>query len=157
MAISPAMAIDRGFRLSRHFVLADLLVDPTFPDLALALEPGAEALENLRRLARMLDALSDRFPPGFDVMSGFRDARLNDACQRVGLPASKDSQHLWGCAADVRPRDRDLDPETIYDWMKLDGGEIGLHEAVYYPLKGFIHVAVDNPAHPTPKRILMRT
>lgn len=151
------MSSVRDLRLSRHFSLGDLLVDATFPELAQQLEPPAPAVANLERLSALLDAISDQFPPGVEVLSGYRDERLNDACRQVGLPASKDSQHLWGCAADVRPKDRDLDPEIMYEWMKARADHIALHEAVFYPLKGFIHVGVDNPDHPTPKRILMRT
>lgn len=147
----------RDLRLSRHFVLGDLLVDATFPELAKQLEPQPVIVDNLKRLAKVLDAIADQFPPGIEVLSGFRDARLNDACRQVGLPASVDSQHLYGCAADIKLKDRDLDPEIVYEWMKSCAEQIHLHEAVYYPLKSFIHVAIDNPDHPTPKRILMRT
>lgn len=151
------MSSVRDLKLSRHFSLGDLLVDATFPDLAQRLAPPDPTVENLRRLSALLDAIAEQFPPGVEVLSGYRDERLNDACRQVGLPASKDSQHLWGCAADVRPRDRELDPEIVYEWMKAKADQILLHEAVFYPLKGFIHVGVDNPEHPTPKRILMRT
>jgi uncharacterized protein YcbK (DUF882 family) len=147
----------RDMRISRHFVLGDLLVDQTFPELAALLEPPQRVVENLKRLTTLLDSIADQFPPGLEVLSGFRDTRLNDACRQVGLPASVDSQHLYGCAADVKLKDRELDPEIVYEWMKSCADQIRLHEAVFYPLKGFIHVAVDNPEHPTPKRILMRT
>jgi uncharacterized protein YcbK (DUF882 family) len=147
----------RDLKLSRHFALGDLLVDATFPELAKMLEPPAPAIDNLKRLTKLLDAICDQFPPGVEILSGYRDSRLNDACRQVGLPASVDSQHLYGCAADIKLRDRDMDPEIVYEWMKSCAEQIQLHEAVYYPLKGFIHVGIDNPAHPTPKRILMRT
>lgn len=147
----------RDLRLSKHFVLADLLVDATFPDLAKQLEPPPVVVDNLKRLTRLLDAIVDQFPPGLEVLSGYRDEKLNDACRQVGLPASVDSQHLYGCAADVKLKDRELDPEIVYEWMKSAADQLHLHEAVYYPLKGFIHVGIDNPDNPTPKRILMRT
>lgn len=151
------MPAPRELQLSRRFVLGDLLIDSTFPELAAQLEPSALVLENLKRLTQLLDAIADQFPPGLEVLSGFRDTRLNDACRQVGLPASVDSQHLYGCAADIKLRDGDLDPEIAYEWMKSCADQILLHEAVFYPLKGFIHVGIDNPQHPTPKRILMRT
>jgi len=151
------MSSVRDLKLSRHYSLGDLLVDSTFPELAQRLEPPPPIVDNLRRLAQLLDEVSDQFPPGVEVLSGFRDEQLNDACRQVGLPASKDSQHLWGCAADVRLKDREIDPEIVYEWMKARADQILLHEAVFYPIKGFIHVGIDNPAHPTAKRILMRT
>src|SRR5688500_727474 len=101
------MAADRALRLSKHYVLGDLLIDSTFPDLALILEPNAKALESLKRLTALIDRICDQFPPKWRVLSGFRDERLNEACRKAKLPASIDSLHLFGCAADIQPDDED--------------------------------------------------
>ena len=151
------MPADRARRLSRHFVLGDLLVDSTFPELALQLTPDARTLQNLERLTSLLDAIVDRFPPGLEILSGFRDVGLNDACRKAGLPASVNSLHLSGCATDVKPKDASLDPEIVYEWLRVRSNELPIHEVVFYPRKGFIHVAVEDREIPTPKRILMRT
>ena len=51
---------------------------------------------------------------------------------------------------------RDL--EAVFEWISEQSRkDLAVHEAVYYPLKGFIHVAVENTKKPTAKRILMRT
>lgn len=150
------MAADRSRRLSRQYVLGDLLVDSTFPELAAQLDPDATVLANLGRLSQLLELLGERFPPAWRVLSGFRDARLNDACREAGLPASVRSLHLSGCAADVEPGDDALDLEEVFEWLRDHADEIALHEAVYYPKKGFIHVAVVDTDAPSPKRILMR-
>jgi uncharacterized protein YcbK (DUF882 family) len=151
------MPVDRTRKLSKHFVLGDMLVDPTFPDLAAQLEPDARSMKNLERLTSLLDRIVDQFPPGLEILSGYRDRRLNDACRKAGLPASVKSLHLSGCAADVKHRDSNLDPEIIYEWLQSRSTELLLHEAVFYPMKGFIHVAVEDREMPTAKRILMRT
>lgn len=149
------MGADRSRSLSRHYLLGDFLNDATFPALAAQLDPPMEVLANLGRLAAVIDAIVDRFPPKFEILSGYRDARLNDACREAGLPASVASLHLSGCAADVRPV-ADVDPEAIFDWLRDHAEQIHLHEAVYYPKKGFIHVSVVDHEHPTSRRILMR-
>ena len=59
------MAAERARRLSRHYVLEDLLVDTTFPDLAKRLEPDERAIKNLERLTALLDKIVDRFPHEF--------------------------------------------------------------------------------------------
>jgi hypothetical protein len=152
------MAADRARRLSRHFVLGDFLVDDGFPELARALEPGPEALRNLERLAGVLDLLVERFPGGWKVVSGFRDDALNEACRAAGFPASLGSLHLDGCAADLEPVDPEVDLEAVFEWVREGSRRaLAVHEAVFYPQKGHLHVAVESPRRATPKRILMRT
>ena len=149
---------DRALRLSKHYVLGDLLVDSTFPDLALILDPTPKQLENLQRLTALIDKIVDQFPPKWTVLSGYRDERLNEACRKAGLPASIESLHLFGCAADIQPSE-DVDLEAVYEWIahRSKSADLAVHEAVYYPNKGFIHVGVENPERPSQKRIIMRT
>jgi uncharacterized protein YcbK (DUF882 family) len=152
------MPVDRDLRLSNHYALKDLLIDSTFPDLAKELEPDDRILKNLKRLTAVLDRIVDHFPPMWKVLSGFRDQRLNDACRQAGLPASLNSLHLHGCAADIQPADAELDLEVVFEWVQVQSRQdLRVHEAVFYPNKNFIHVAVEDRDFPTPKRILMRT
>jgi uncharacterized protein YcbK (DUF882 family) len=153
------MPADRTLRLSKHYALGEFLIDSTFPELARMLEPTPLQLENLSRLCRVIDQLVDQFPPAWKVLSGFRDERLNDACRTAGLPASVDSLHLFGCAADIQPGDDEVDLEGVYEWIGYQSrrGELAVHEAVYYPNKGFIHIGVECHEKPTAKRIIMRT
>ena len=151
------MPPDPERKLSRHFKLGDLLVDSTFPELAGQLDPGVEILGNLGRLTALMDQISDQFSTKLEVLSGYRDERLNDACREAGLPASVNSLHLSGCAADIRPTELDVDIEEIFDWVEKQAENLSVHEAVFYPKKEFIHVAVADPEKPTLRRILMRT
>ena len=152
------MPADRALRLSKHYLLGDMLVDSTFPELALLLDPDPKALESLKRLTALIDRIVDQFPPKWTVLSGYRDERLNEACRKAGLPASIDSLHLFGCAADIQPSE-EVDLESVYEWITQHSrsGDLVVHEAVYYPNKGFLHVGVENPEHPSAKRIIMRT
>lgn len=150
------MTADRAHALSKHFTLGAFLVDETFPELAEALDPDATTLDHLGRMARVLDVLHDTFEGGWTVRSGYRDAALNDACRDQGLPASLDSLHLLGCAADVAP-DGDQDLEAVFDWLSAQAhAGLELQEAVYYPKKGFIHIAVPHPDFMRPRRFIMR-
>ena len=63
---------------------------------------------------------------------------------------------LAGCAADVKPDSQGIDLEAAYQWLEDESDALGINEAVFYPLKGFIHVGVKDPDNPSPKRILMR-
>jgi uncharacterized protein YcbK (DUF882 family) len=152
------MPANRERKLSHHYVLGDLLVDTTFPELAVSLDPDEKILENLERLTAVLDRITEKFPPMWTVLSGFRDTKLNEACRQAGLPASLNSLHLSGCAADIQAKDADLDLEVVFEWMREQSRhDLAVHEAIFYPLKNFIHVAVEDRDNPTPKRILMRT
>ncbi|MEQ8275386.1 MAG: D-Ala-D-Ala carboxypeptidase family metallohydrolase [Deltaproteobacteria bacterium] len=149
---------DRTQKLSEHFTLGDFLVDATFPALAAELEPDEATVANLRRLAGAIEQVITKFPGEWKVLSGFRDVKLNEACRNAGLPASVDSLHLTGCAADVEPQG-DVDLEAVFEWVteQAKGDDLGVHESVFYPLKGFIHIGVEDERRPTAKRFLMRT
>jgi uncharacterized protein YcbK (DUF882 family) len=144
-------------KISEHYCLGDFLVDTTFPELAAQLDPNKKVLENLSRLIVVIDQICDKFPSDFEVLSGYRDERLNDACRAAGLPASLNSMHLAGCAADIRATSHELDLEEVFNWIEKQADTLQVHEAVFYPKKDFIHVAVADPINPSLKRILMRT
>lgn len=148
---------DRAQKLSEHYALGDFLVDSTFPALAKELSPDAATIANLGRLASTIERLIEAFPGEWKVLSGFRDVKLNEACRGAGLPASVDSLHLTGCAADIEPQG-DVDLEAVFEWISEHAkGDLAVHEAVFYPLKGFIHIGVEDERRPTAKRFLMRT
>jgi uncharacterized protein YcbK (DUF882 family) len=156
--LSAPMPVDRARRLTKHYLLGDLLVDETFPALAAALEPDAHTIANLERLAAVLERLAEQFAGPWRVLSGYRDARLNEAWAAAGMAASVASLHLDGCAADVVPRDADVDLEAVFEWLRAAAHrDLPVHEAVYYPQKGYLHVAVESPRRATAKRFLLRT
>ena len=144
-------------KLSEHYRLGDFLVDATFPELAAQLDPNENVMKNLAKLTLIMDQICDKFPSDFQVLSGYRDERLNDACRAAGLPASLNSLHLAGCAADIRATSDELDLEDVFNWIEKEADTLQVHEAVYYPKKDFIHVAIADPENPSLKRILMRT
>ena len=84
-------------RFTKNFTLEELIASQIAARQGIDNDPNDIQLSNLRRLAYMLQELRDMFGVPIFINSAFRCKRLNDA---VG---SKDSsQHLKGCAADIR-------------------------------------------------------
>ena len=84
-------------KLTKNFSLEELTLSGTAARLKINNTPNDTQLQNLRRLAELLQQVRDHFNAPVFINSGFRCKALNDA---VG---SKDtSQHLLGCAADLR-------------------------------------------------------
>ena len=110
--------IDRNKKLSEHFTLGELTKTGYItPDNN---EPPLEAIENLiticddwleelRYLYNMLYELS----PGEDyetsthvvpvvINQGYRSIQVSEAMEKAGLKPAKNSNHLTGCAVDIR-------------------------------------------------------
>ena len=85
-------------RLTKNFSLDELTASGTAARLGIDNTPNDLQLQNLRRLAELLQQVRDHFNVPVFINSGFRNKALNDA---VGSN-SKKSQHLLGCAADIR-------------------------------------------------------
>lgn len=94
--------IDKQAKLSEHFTLAELC--KTSVKTADGNMPSHEQIENLRRLCRWLERLrrgwNERYGEGDDpliINSGYRSEAVNR-----GVGGAKASNHLAGCAADIR-------------------------------------------------------
>jgi hypothetical protein len=131
-----AVLILRGtMSLSKNFTLAEL----TSTTKPFSNVPGPEELKNLERVAReLLQPIRDKWGPIY-VSSGFRSLEVNSA---VG--GSKQSQHMKGEAADIKPRFAMV--ETVFNWIVLESGiEYG---QVIYEVHGaakWIHISLPRP------------
>ncbi len=92
--------IDKQMKLSTHFSLGEL----TKTNTRMVNVPNEEQVNNLKRLCRWLERLrrkwNDSYGEGDDpliVNSAFRSKAVNKAVGGVA-----DSNHLTGCAADIR-------------------------------------------------------
>lgn len=84
-------------QLSEHFSLAELTRSDIAERLGLDNSPNDQEIENLKRVAQLLEGVRALLGRPIIVNSGFRSKAVNDA---VG---SRDtSQHRLGCAADIR-------------------------------------------------------
>ncbi len=98
------MEINNQMRLSPHFTLGEFTVSRSHPDVKNI--PNEVAVENLKRLCEWLEVLRERYNQWYVspeesepivITSGYRSLQLN---LRVG--GSTYSNHLTGCAADIR-------------------------------------------------------
>jgi hypothetical protein len=84
-------------QISEHFNLQELTVSELAARNGWDNSPSPQELENLKRLADMLEKVRALLGKPIVINSAFRSKQVNDA---VG---SKDSsQHRIGCAADIR-------------------------------------------------------
>ena len=83
-------------RLSKHFALDEFLNVGKYPDN----KPTMQQVANMTYGCHLLLEPARLVAGPIIINSGFRNARVNALV--VGV---KSSQHLQGCAADIRPRD----------------------------------------------------
>lgn len=82
-------------RLSKHFTLEEFTLSQTAERLGLDNSPTPEALDNLKRLAAVLEQVRSFANRPINISSGYRSPAVNKA---VGGAAT--SAHLRGLAAD---------------------------------------------------------
>ena len=86
-------------RLSQHFTLGEF-TRSKYPEVYNI--PSHVAIENLKRLCGWLEVLRDKVGHAIVINSGYRSPQLN---KKVGGAAT--SNHLTGCAADIRTNGMD--------------------------------------------------
>lgn len=85
-------------RLTNNFTLEELYASATATRKGIDNSPSPIVQQNLRMLAeKILQPIRDEYKHAIIVTSGYRCAALNKA---VG--GAKTSQHLTGCAADIK-------------------------------------------------------
>ena len=89
--------INNNIRLSQHFQLTEFLNLEKYPDNL----PTVQVLFNLKYGCQYLLEPARREVCPIIINSGFRNSRVNALVGGV-----KNSQHLWGQAADIRPKDQ---------------------------------------------------
>jgi hypothetical protein len=80
--------------LSPHFTLAELTITE---HREIENIPDSAAIENLKRIAALLESVRSIVRQPVIVTSGFRCMQLNNA-----IGSKRTSQHILGCAADFR-------------------------------------------------------
>jgi hypothetical protein len=136
--------------MTPHFTLAELTASETAERHGIDNTPTPEHLENLQRLAEFLETVKAALG-GKSVMinSAYRGPAVNE---KVG--GSKSSQHMIGCAADIRIPG--MNPDQVCRAIIEAGLPFDqLIREFYDPTKaagGWTHVSVTNTPGSTPRK-----
>lgn len=137
-------------QLSEHFSLAELTASETADRNGLNNTPGAIALANLQRLAAFLEKVK--------VVLGNKPVMINSAYRGPEVNAhvggQKNSQHLIGCAADIRIPGMSPD-EVCRAILASDLEYDQLIREFYDPEKkagGWTHISVPNTVEEKPRK-----
>jgi hypothetical protein len=136
--------------MTPNFTLAELTVSETAERHGIDNTPTPEHLENLQRLAEFLETVKAALG-GKPVMinSAYRGPAVNE---KVG--GSKSSQHMVGCAADIRIPG--MNPDQVC--RAIIAADLPFDQLIrefYDPTKaagGWTHVSVTNTPGSTPRK-----
>tara|TARA_R100000234_G_scaffold118835_1_gene100214 strand:+ start:254 stop:691 length:438 start_codon:yes stop_codon:yes gene_type:complete len=130
-------------KLTKNFSLEELTASGTAARLGIDNTPNDLQLQNLRRLAELLQQVRDHFNAPVFINSGFRNNALNQA---VGS-TSKNSQHLMGCAADIRISG--ISPRQGVQAIQKSGI---LFDQIICEFDSWIHISVSNDPKDPPRQ-----
>ncbi len=135
-------------KLSPHFTLAELTASDTAARRGWDNTPNEAEIQNLIRLAQLLEMVRDVILQPLIINSGFRSKQVNDA-----IGSRDTSQHRLGCAADFRVpgmTPRDVCKLVIASGIPFDQ----LIQEFYEEGKpgGWVHISVPNSADGRPRR-----
>lgn len=105
--------------------------------------PNVQVENNIKALVdRVLDPLREFLELPIIINSGYRSPALNRA---VG--GSKNSQHMYGQAADITFRYPDMILPSVYLILQNPEYKKYIDQCIYYKKKGFIHVSISDYPH----------
>lgn len=127
--------------LSKHFTLEELTHSDIGARLGLDNTPNEQEIQNLTRLAALLEEVRKVIGKPININSGFRSKAVNDAVK------SKDtSQHRLGCAADIRVSG--MTPNEIC--TAIIDSDIQFDQMIR-EFDSWVHISVPNTPTQTPR------
>jgi zinc D-Ala-D-Ala carboxypeptidase len=129
-------------KLSSNFSLDELTHSDYASRHGLENKPDAKSLENLKRLADLLEQVRTVCGTPIVVSSGYRSPSVN-----AGIGGSKASQHMFGCAADIRALRMSID-----DLMKKVVGSDIKYDQIIKEFNSWVHISVPNSPTATPRK-----
>lgn len=102
-----------------HFDISEFLRSNTATERRIENVPTYSVIENLTELAiNLLDPIREAWKSGIRVSSGYRCVRLNNVVGGV-----QNSQHIYGCAADIVPSNGDINGfiKFLRAWLPKSG------------------------------------
>jgi hypothetical protein len=127
--------------LSEHFTLDELTHSDIGARLGLDNTPNEQEIQNLTRLAALLEEVRKVIGKPININSGFRSKAVNDAVK------SRDtSQHRLGCAADIRVSG--MTPQQIC--TAIIESDIQFDQMIR-EFDSWVHISVPNAPTQTPR------
>lgn len=131
--------------LSEHFTLEELTHSDAAARNGWNNNPDANEINNLTRLAELLEEVRKVVGKPITINSGYRSKQVNDS---VG---SKDSsQHRIGCAADIRVAG--MTPNQVCEAIKASGIQF---DQLIREFDSWTHISVPNHASDTPRNQML--
>lgn len=128
-------------QLSPNFTLAELTVSEIAQRKGLNNDPPSDVLNNLQRLAEFLEGVRKVLGKPILINSAYRSLEVNQA---VG--GSKNSQHMTGCAADIRVPG--MTPDQVC--RAIIQSDIQ-YEQLIREFDSWTHISIPNDPKSTPK------
>ena len=131
--------------LSEHFTLEELTHSDTAARNGWNNNPDANEINNLTRLAELLEQVRKVVGKPITINSGYRSKQVNDS---VG---SKDtSQHRIGCAADIRVAG--MNPSQVCEAIKASDIQF---DQLIREFDSWTHISVPNNAGDNPRNQML--
>ena len=128
-------------KLTPNFSLRELTQSEYAERHGLNNEPDEKVVENLKRLAGVLEQVRAVCGVPIVVTSGYRSTAVN-----AGIGGSKTSQHMFGCAADIKGVRLSID-----DMMKKIVASDIKYDQLIKEFNSWVHISVPNTSTAKPR------
>lgn len=128
-------------QLTEHFTLEELITSEIAARHGLDNNPSLEVVANLERLARFLEEVRKILGKPIMVNSAYRSPAVNEA-----VKGSKSSQHLVGCAADIRVPS--MTPDQVCKAIIASNLQ---YDQLIREFDAWTHVSITNDVNATPR------
>ena len=120
--------------LSPHFTLEELTRSQYAARKGLSNDPDDSIIANLKRLAALLEQVRAEIGKPIIVTSAYRSPAVN-----AGIGGSKNSQHMFGCAADIRALS--MSPDDLM--LSITSSDIK-YDQLIREFDSWVHISVPN-------------
>jgi hypothetical protein len=129
-------------QLTQHFTLEELTHSDIGARLGLDNTPDTATIDNLKRLADLLEVVRGVLGRPININSGYRSKPINDAVH------SKDSsQHRLGCAADIRVSG--MTPDEVIRCLIIHNVP---YDQMIREFDSWTHISVPNETNGVPRK-----
>lgn len=130
-------------KLSPHFTLEEMTYSSTAAKYHIENKPSQRTTNELTRLCNeLLESIRMKWNSPIIVSSGYRCPELN---RKIG--GAKNSQHIYGTAADIKPKEGTV--KELFECIKsmIDNNEITVRQLIDEYNYSWVHVSVNDKWH----------